>query len=547
MKIYFYLSNKSKSRIQLESIDIYALLFLNEQGMLSQPQFHEFYTLLKPINKAAFRRKMTRWDEANIINKHKNSLKNGYEIATIELTHSGQSILKKIKFLPDDVKLKYKSKSNLDHTLTIKQTVIEFLKIARKRHQFYIAEGGKYLIPLDKNFQAYKTEKPIIIYKKQNYGKDEIPRFESSEFINKELITKYKENGILQSFLPQHLEKTKTMGVISDWVFKIKDTFIYIEVDSGSEKIKTKRDITNTIIEKHDIKSIEGKLYRYEEIAKNDKTHKHKVIFALMDDSNVVITTNIHSNKYTRIANIKHDIAHMDYYKDWEIDVYVTAMKRFNSIVESLYIEIFEDVILDRINRYKEVFATLVTAGFTPPGENTKYTLIRDYKSRNISINNLNYVPDVLFRFFQEQYEQYFLPFFIREGNVKDMEILSYYTIPIAKGTFLYNTKILVLYKTKEELFNDILRKTKKVTINKMTRETVDNNGLETDNILFVAIDEVTEGKLRLYNADKKIIQISQLFWLIRATGFFLFIYAREAIAALFCKPVCDGAREEDD
>ncbi|MFA1712291.1 hypothetical protein ACDX66_11285 [Peribacillus frigoritolerans] len=96
MKIYYYLSKSKNRRIQLESIDIYALLFLNEQGILSQPQFYEFYCLLKHISEAALRRKMSRWNNANIINKRKVKIRNGYEMAIINLTHEGLTILKKL-------------------------------------------------------------------------------------------------------------------------------------------------------------------------------------------------------------------------------------------------------------------------------------------------------------------------------------------------------------------------------------------------------------------------------------------------------------------
>lgn len=81
--------------------------------------------------------------------------------------------------------------------------------------------------------------------------------------------------------------------------------------------------------------------------------------------------------------------------------------------------------------------------------------------------------------------------------------MLAYYAFPTADGRFKYNAKILALYKTKEDLFNDVIRKTKKVTINKITKEIVDNSGMDMYNIVFVAIDTLSEGNLLLYNANK--------------------------------------------
>ncbi|WP_254624383.1 hypothetical protein [Cytobacillus firmus] len=92
------------------------------------------------------------------------------------------------------------------------------------------------------------------------------------------------------------------------------------------------------------------------------------------------------------------------------------------------------------------------------------------------------------------------------------MERLAYYTIPTADGQFKYNAKILALYERKEELTNDVIRKTKKVKTNKITKKIVDNNGMDIDNIVFVAIDDISKGKLLLYNANKKPIEKSQLF-----------------------------------
>lgn len=514
MKVYYLLS-KEKRRIELTRTDIHALLFLNEQGVLSQPQFHEFYCLLKPMALEAFRRKMNRWSKANIVNKRKEKMVNGYEIAIIELTIAGQTILKKLGYLKEDENLKYQARSNLDHTLAIKQSIIEFLKNASLVDPFYIADGGKYIIPFGEDADNYQFDKPILIFKKQNFGIDLIPPFEKITKYNQEWIDKSKNTGVLQSLIPQDFPTANEIGLTPDWVFKIKDTFFYIEVDSGSEKIKTKRDHSNAILDKRDVKSIEGKLYRYDELAKSDITHKHKVLFALIDDSEAVITTGIHSNKDTRIANLKHEIAYMDQYQDWEVDVYVTGMKRFNALVEALYIELFDNEKEDVVTQYKNLFVSLVKFGLKPTWTNTKFSLVRDYNSRSINTSNLNYIPDVIFRFFQEggnQYEQYFVPLFVREGNVKDMEILAYYTIPVEKGIFKYNAKILAIYQTKEELENDILRKTKKISSNKLTKEKVDNNGMDTDYIVFVAADELSDGVLRIYNADKEIIEPSQLF-----------------------------------
>jgi hypothetical protein len=522
MKIYYYLSKSKTQRIELETPDINALLFLNEQGILSQPQFHEFYSISKKISEAAFRRKMSRWNTAKIISKSKVKMQSGYEMAIINLTAAGQNILKKAGYLQMDEKLKYQAKTNLDHTLSIKQSVIEVLKISSKINPYYIADGGKYLISFKDNYKG-GFEEPIILFKKQDFGNDSIPHLQSLIKSNNALIVKLKELGALQSFLPQDFQNTndhlgdKDIGLTPDWIFKIQDTFLYIEVDSGSEKIKIKRDDTRSIIDKHDVKSIEGKLYRYEKLAKENNGHKHIVIFSLMDDSKVVITKNLHTNKDKRIANLKHDIAHMDDYSKWNIDVYVIGMKRYYSLIKSIYIQLFNSKKLDTHDIYKQAFIKLIQAGLKPNWESTKYSIVlkQNYAELGIFTDSLNFTPEVLFRYRQateNRYQQFLIPIFMREGNVKDMEILAYYTIPIADGRFGYNTKILALYETRNQLFNDILRKTMKVTTNKITGELIDNNGMDVDNIIFAAQDELTRGILRLYKASGNIIDKSELF-----------------------------------
>lgn len=64
MKVYYQL--KQRSRVDLLDPDIFTLLFLYEQSILSQPQLFEFYCLLKPMDESAFRRKMNRWDKAGM-------------------------------------------------------------------------------------------------------------------------------------------------------------------------------------------------------------------------------------------------------------------------------------------------------------------------------------------------------------------------------------------------------------------------------------------------------------------------------------------------
>ena len=110
------------------------------------------------------------------------------------------------------------------------------------------------------------------------------------------------------------------------------------------------------------------------------------------------------------------------------------------------------------------------------------------------------------------KHDQNIIPVFVQEGNVEDMEKVAYLTVPVEKGEFKTEAKILVIYETKEELENDVLRKTKNIYTNKFTGAQVDNNGMKTDDLLLIAIDELKAGKLAVYSADKQVITPHRLF-----------------------------------
>lgn len=518
MKVYYQLS--ARKRIELEDHDIHTLLFLNEQGMVSQPQLFQFFILLKDMQEAAFRRKMNRWDDANIIQKQKYRIQNGHEIALISLTNQGQTILKKLGFIPEKDVLKYKPKSNIDHTLAIKQTVIEMLKIASQHTDFYFAEGGKYLIALNPNGIRFNVNKPIWIYKRQNTGTDIIPEFHPfGDYNNDKILNIFKEKGgVFTSYVPKMFEETTNL--IPDWVFQVKDHYFYIEVDTGTEKVKSPRDQSNYLIDKFDTSSIEGKLYRYDDMVKKQKEQakeegkvynkSHHVIFALLDDSRAVITTQIQSKKDTRIANLKHEISFMDHFSEWNIEVSVVGLKRFSALMKKLHQQTVEQSKKNGKNYY-EILEMMCSEGIAPEGWMTNF--ITPDKFSKVQLPT-HYSIEGMYIFLKKanRLDQYMIPVFVREGNVEDMEKIDYLTIPVEQGKFKTDAKILAIYETKEELENDILRKTQNIYTHKFTGEQVDNNGMKTDNLLFIALDELKAGELSIYTADKKAINPYQLF-----------------------------------
>lgn len=512
MKIYYQLTRRN--RLELLEPDIFALLFLHEQSILSQPQLFEFYCLLNPMNESAFRRKMNRWDEAGIIDKKKHRIQDGHSMAIISLTNAGLTILKKLGFIQEKEELKYKPKKNIDHTLTIKQTVIESLKIASKHSEFYFAEGGNYIISLRPNGINFNVKEPIIIHKRKDGGRDYIPEFSPFGEYNEKARSIYKDQGgALISYVPQQMANMN--GLIPDWVFQVKNDFFYIEVDSGYERVKSSRDHSNQIIDLYDVNSIEGKLYRYNDKAKKEKEdeYSHHVIFVAIDNSKVVLTTNIYSDKEKRIANLKHEIAFMNNFSKWNTNVYVVGMKRFSAIMKELHQQAVGKKDSITIRDYYNVLKMMFGLKFVPNGWKAGVVKPEQFEAFKFP-TYLNYNPDLIYTFVRkvDELDQYIIPLFIREGNVLDMEKMGYLTGPVKEGKFKPDAKILAIYETKEQLTNDILRKTKNVYTNKVTGEEVNNNGMNTDDLLFIAVDELEDGLLNIYNAEHERIEPHQLF-----------------------------------
>lgn len=388
------------------------------------------------------------------------------------------------------------------------------MKIASRHTDFYFAEGGKFIIPLRPHGVNLNVKEPIIIHKRKDGGTDYIPKFSPFGEYNQKALSIYKDKGgALISYNPQTLENMN--GLISDWIFRVKNDFYYIEVDSGHERIKSSRDYNNHIIDISDVKSIEGKLYRYKEMAKEQQNeeYSHHVIFVAIDNSKVVLTTNIHSNKEKRIANLKHEIAFMNEFPQWNMDVFVVGMKRFSAVMEKLYYQAIGKQSPHTIKDYYDVLKMMYELKFVPSDWRAGIVKPEQYGAVNLPVQ-LNYNPDVIYGFVRktDNFDQYILPLFIREGNVLDMEKMDYLTGPVADGRFKTNAKILAIYETKEQLINDVLRKTKNVYRNKQTGEEVNNNGMNTEDLLFVAVDELEGGLLNIYNAEREIIKPHQLF-----------------------------------
>lgn len=163
--IYHY---KQQNKIELAMTDLALLLFLYDQSLLSQQQLFRYYTLISDFKSdAAFRRKMSKWHQACLIRKTKKNIVNGYQLALLTITEAGLVLLKALGLLPQNIKRKYVSKVNIDHTIAIKNSFIDFISIVLRYEPFYISDRENICIPIHPDFHIYYDLEGEDLYYKQ--------------------------------------------------------------------------------------------------------------------------------------------------------------------------------------------------------------------------------------------------------------------------------------------------------------------------------------------------------------------------------------------
>lgn len=276
-----YIYNSNGKRVELGYSEIQALLFLNEHSFLSQPQLYDFYCFVNLIHPAAFRKKTSRWLEANIIKKKSMPLHNGHSVAVIYLTNNGLNILKKLGYVKQNKKFKSPSlnSSTIDHALAIRQVALDVIKQHRNTTaaKLYLVQG-QYFIGIQPDVFFKDLSTPAYIFKSQTYGMDDLGDFKPYS-----PVANYKDT-LLTSINPYNL---KEKDVIADWLFIMNDHYLHIEVDAGFEQIRKSQKLQDT--------SFEGKLTRLQPQLKrmNIKPKNYHVLFIMINNRKDAILTKI--------------------------------------------------------------------------------------------------------------------------------------------------------------------------------------------------------------------------------------------------------------
>lgn len=496
-KIHF-IYNKNGNRVELGYPEIQSLLFLNEHGFLSQPQLYQFFSFVQTVHAATFRKKTGKWLEAGLIKKKSVRLQNGHSVVIISLAGAGLTLLKKLGYIKENVRLKSASLSNLDHSLAIKQVALDFIDNHRSRTNAHIYYAKNlYYIGIQPNLFFNTLKQPVIIFKTKHLGEDCINHFKQYDCP----VPNYKDT-LLTSINPYKEKIQYNDEVIADWLFETGGQYFHLEVDCGNEQIRKSKSAIDT--------SIEGKLTRLPLQLENKKiTHtNYHVVFIVVDNRNDAILTCIQPNRIKRIANMKQQIALFSDFSQWQFETYVIPFSRSNAFLKNLFQKNFNtnedknhiiDQIIEGFSHKEELQFKKWISGFMEKEKLIKTGIV--LHSKYISDKIPAYaVPET-------RSLQLIIPFFINEGNVKNAEQLANLASDVEKG--LYGgafTKILVIYPTSDELNFDIIRKHKK--------NSKDPLAMETSNMIFIAYKDFinNDNAPKLFNESKKQISYSSIF-----------------------------------
>lgn len=452
-KVHFIYNNKGQ-RVELGYAEIQTLLFLNEHSFLSQPQLLEFYSFVQVAHPATFRKKTSKWLEAGLIKKKATSIQNGHSVVIISLAGAGLTVLKKLGYIKENIRVKTPSFSNIDHSLAIRQTVLDILYNHRRitNAQIYYAKG-LYYVGIQPNIFFNTLTEPVLIYKTKQLGEDRLNHFKKYDGT----LQNYK-NSLLTSINP-YKEKDEHTVIIADWLFEVQDQYLHIEVDCGNEQIRKSKSGHDT--------SFEGKLSRLQpQLEKKgiDPSTYH-VLFIMVDNRNDAVLTQIHPTRVTRIANVKQEMARFANFTEWKFEIYVIRFSRTKGFLQNFFRKITElaadkgsliNQLIDAFLQKDELQFSDWELGFLKKGPLLKKYIFLDR----------GYVPEKILVYKQPQNSTYqlLIPFFMEEGNVKITEQLAELADSLNRTYHGgVSTKILVIYPDASELAYDVIRKNKKI------------------------------------------------------------------------------------
>ncbi len=495
-KVHFIYNNKGH-RVELGYPEIQTFLFLNEHNFLSQPQLYRFYSFVQLVHPATFRKKTSKWLEAGLIKKKSVALHNGHSVVIISLAGAGLTMLKKLGYVNEQARVKSPSLSNIDHSLAIREVILDVIDNHRQRTdaQIYFAKE-LYYIGIQPNVFFGTLTEPVLIYKTKQLGEDRLNYFKRYSGT----LPNYK-NTLLTSINP-YKENDKHTEVIADWIFETEGQYLHIEVDCGNEQIRKAKSGHDT--------SFEGKLSRLQPqlVKKEIIPSNYHVLFVMVDNRKDAVLTRLHPNRETRIANVKQEIARFPEFNQWQFEMYVIRFSRANGFLKNYFRKVTEPS-TDESHLINHLFDA-----FYRKEDLQLSDWEFSYMNKDNILNNKifpldGYIPEktLVYENYKHSTLQFLIPFFMEEGDVKKGEQLAALAEGINSGKY-YNrfTKILVVYPDISELGYDILRKNKK--------NSKDDFAIDTSKMFFISFENFSSKYdiPKLFNESKMQLPYSSIF-----------------------------------
>lgn len=333
-----YIVGENDQGVYFNRSDIFTLLFLYEQKTVSQIQLRNFYDLVnvEPIKRTTFVSKLSKWEKMRLIKKENMSVrkKRGFILDFVSIAGKGAELLYRLKLVSES-NIAFISKRQYEHNIAITQFVLNMLESESKNEYTGAVVGGNgdYLFPLNKKVQENlqfpniiysdsATDGVYYLYEDEEYREVMQPELHPISFQQDLPHLVYSSRPPKNMYPDEHGNPI----IIPDWFMKCNNSFINIEVDTGTENIPF----------------LINKLKKYLEVAHDDPAKRYVVLFSVIDDSYHTISS--YKKRSVRVTNLKKAFGSIPRLQVVDnIDIYVCNMGSSALVVQHILQQIREN------------------------------------------------------------------------------------------------------------------------------------------------------------------------------------------------------------
>lgn len=403
-----FIKGMNRKGVELTQVELKMLSFLFEQNMLRGEDLYAFLTNHLSITKKSFGNKMARWRNYDVVHGQKVRVgQDGFAFYIYQLGKWGAEILVNEGMIPESA-------------LPIK------IQNGYERKQLSHLFGTKQLV-LD-----------AVLHCEE----DKIESFNPYDKTYHELVNKVEPKFI-----------------VPDWVLRSEDRYVYIEVDSGSERLQV----------------IENKVKKYIELSLKYPERNHIVLFSVIEEKDVFFSpSEEQKQRQVRIDNMKQKLYQLHNLLQNNLSVYVLHSSRASEVIPQLlsgdkplpvsYVDMELDTTWSILDQHNEYFA------FELNSISDKDVYLHDV-DHSLYADRVYEVVHPLGNF-----KEIVLFIVLDEGNVQVYERLQYLSTAIDGNHFKQKVhKIIGIYPDKEQRSNDVI-------------------GMLTDNVLYIDNQSLMEG-----------------------------------------------------